>query len=253
MRTINIAGNKVEIYDNIEDLPITRFHKYNKMLLIDAGVGSDLTDIDRHIERAIRFSVKDPQKAATELHNLRLSIYFVQNEISPRNMAFAALVKSINKKEYNDLSDEGLRKIVEILSDATQKEITDHLGSVKKKINNELHLYFPSLFDDVNVKEYHDKLKGRTMLVLQSIISGENKDKEIDDITGDLMMYYKPQSFTGKNSAEIQYDKQFETMCISLAQNLYVKPKEFTVLEFYNAFEYLKEQEKKIKQRNRAK
>lgn len=51
MRTIKLAGKKVEIYDAIEDLPILRFHKYNKMLLIDAGIGSDLSDFDKHIEK----------------------------------------------------------------------------------------------------------------------------------------------------------------------------------------------------------
>ena len=40
MRTTQIGKYKVEIYDAIEDLPMQRFHKYNKMLLVDAGIGS---------------------------------------------------------------------------------------------------------------------------------------------------------------------------------------------------------------------
>ena len=46
MRKIVLAKHKVELYDSIDELPIVRFHKYNKMLLIDAGVGSDLSDWD---------------------------------------------------------------------------------------------------------------------------------------------------------------------------------------------------------------
>ena len=40
MKNVQIKGMNVELYDSIEDLPIMRFHKYNKMLLVDAGVGS---------------------------------------------------------------------------------------------------------------------------------------------------------------------------------------------------------------------
>lgn len=47
MRKIVLAKHKVELYDSIDELPIVRFHKYNKMLLIDAGVGSDLSDWER--------------------------------------------------------------------------------------------------------------------------------------------------------------------------------------------------------------
>ena len=49
MKTVQIKGMDVELYNSIEDLPIMRFHKYNKMLLIDAGIGSDLADFDRHM------------------------------------------------------------------------------------------------------------------------------------------------------------------------------------------------------------
>ena len=61
MKTVQIKGMNVEIYDSIEDLPILRFHKYNKMLLVDAGVGSDLADFDRHIEKAIRYAASPTQ------------------------------------------------------------------------------------------------------------------------------------------------------------------------------------------------
>ena len=55
MRLLQLGKHKVELYDSIEDLPMMRFHKYNKMLLVDAGIGSDLNDFDRHIEKALWF------------------------------------------------------------------------------------------------------------------------------------------------------------------------------------------------------
>lgn len=255
MRTVDIKGKKVELYDAIEDLPILRFHKYSKMLLVDAGIGSDLSDFDRHIEKAIRYAhSKTPQLAAVELENLRQNVYFIQSGISPRHLAFAVLVKSIGGNPCNDLSDDGLQKIVDLFADVPNAELTAHLEAVKKKIDEELRLYFPRLFDDAALKEYFDQLKERTVILLRTIIAGEATEadaKRIDEITAELITYFNPQSFSGADSVEIRYDKQFENMCLILSQNLHVDPKRFTVLEYYNAFEYVKEQARKAqKQKN---
>lgn len=106
-----------------------------------------------------------------------------------------------------------------------------------------MQLYFPKSFDDATVKEYYDQLKQRTLLMLDAIIQGDESDKraEIEQITTLLLTYTKPQSFSGSDSMEIQYDKQFENMCLMLSQHLHVNPKAFTVLEYYNAFEYIKQ------------
>jgi hypothetical protein len=257
MRTIKLAGKKVEIYDAIEDLPILRFHKYNKMLLIDAGIGSDLSDFDKHIEKIIGFlNGKTPEMAVTELENMRQNLYFMQSHISPRCLAFATLVKSIDGKVCNDLSDEGLQKIIQELSDVSNKEMTAQLEAVKKKIDEELRLYFPKLFEDTTLKEYYDRLKRRTVIILQTIINGEaseKEEKEIDDITASLITYFNPQNFMGSDSVEIKHDKQFENMCLLLSQNLHVNPKDFNVLEYYNAFEYIKETARKMQMQKKAK
>lgn len=244
MKTIKLEKHTIEIYDSIDSLPVTRFHKYNKMLLVDAGVGSDLVDFDSHIERAIRFCKTKPDLAATELENLRQNVYFIQSELSPKHLAFCVLIKSIDGKECDDISDESLKKLHETISDITHSELTTELELVKKKIDEELNTYFPKVFDDSTVKEYYDQLRRRTMTMLDAIITGEDKQSEIEEITNLLLTFAKPSIFFGPDSLEIQYDKQFESMCLILSQKLNVKPKTFTVLEYYNAFEYLKEQAK---------
>lgn len=243
MKTIKVGLKSVEIYDAIEELPISRFHKFNKMVLVDAGIGSDLADFDNHIERAIRFSKTNPEVTATELQNLRQNVYFIQSGISPKMLAFCVLVKSINGNPCNDLSDDGLTALQKEFENMPFNELTAQLEAVKKKIDNELQLYFPGQFDDAAVKEYYDTLKRRTMLMLDSIIAGDLEDKrtEIDAITTALITYTKPMEFQGKKSIEISYDKQFESMCLLLSQQLHVNPKNFTVLEYYNSFEYLKQ------------
>lgn len=249
MRNLNIGNLKVEIFDSIDELPVLRFHKYNKMLLIDSGIGSDLVDFDNHIERAIRFSRTKPDLVAEELDNLRQLVYFIQSEVSPKHLAFCVLVKSIDGQPFNDLSDDGLQSLLKRFADMPLAEMTAQLEAVKKKIDDELNLYFPGQFDDGAIKEYYDQMKRRTILMLDAIILGQNMESEIDQITTLLITYTKPMSFQGRDSMEISYDKQFESMCLLLSQQLHVKPKEFTVLEYYNAFEYLKRQIKPQKQK----
>lgn len=249
MKKININGKKVEIYDSIDELPVIRFHKYNKYLIIDTGVGADLNSVDNHIERAIRYIAKSPNDAILELQNLRQTIYMISQELSTKHLAFATLVKSINGKERDDLSDEGIRETLSMINDIKLKEADQLIETVKKKIDDELTLYFPGLFDDARTKEFYDELKRRTILILDEIITGNEKGSEIDKITNMLITFAKPKSFTGSESVEISYNRQFEDMCLLLSQNLHINPKSFTVLEFYNSFMFLKQQ---LKSRERA-
>lgn len=134
MKTIKIGKHRVEMYDSIEDLPITRFHKYNKMLMIDAGLGSDLTDIDSHIEKVMAYlKEQKTEDAVNELLNMRKAIFMVQMNLSPKHLAFAALVVKIDGKAMDDLSDDGLHRVIDMLNDVSRKEIVDVLVDSKKK------------------------------------------------------------------------------------------------------------------------
>lgn len=243
MRTIELQGMAVEIFDGIDELPVTRFHKFNKMLLIDSGVGSDLADVDNHIERAIRFcKAKQPDMAMVELENMRQGMYLIQSEVSPKHLAFCVLVKSIDGEPCTDLSDDGLKALLQRFADAPHTQLTAQTEAVKKKIDEELNLYFPGNFDDATVKEYYDQLKIRTLIMLDAIIAGDvdERQAEIDKMTTLLITYTRPMSFDGTGSMEIQYDRQFENMCLMLSQHLHANAKTYTVLEYYNAFDYVK-------------
>lgn len=246
MKEVRLNKKKVVLYDSIEELPITRFHKYNKMLLVDSGVGSDLDAFNGHIERVIRYINKnDLKNAAAELENLRQNVYFIQSNVSPHNLAFAVLVQSIDGRACDDLTDDGLQKTLAEISGEKQKEVTEHFDSVKKKIDEELRLYFPALFDSSIAKEYYDKLKKRTEIILKKISGKEIEQSDIDGITDELVLFNDPKKFGGSESVEIRQDKQFERMCLLISENLHTEPKKFTVLEYYNALEYLKEMAKK--------
>lgn len=245
------------MYDTIDELPIVRFHKYQKMLLIDAGIGSDIQAFDQRIEKTRRFLMDGKvEKAQKELENLRQSVYMIQSEISPKHRAFAVLVTKFDGVECNDISDDGLAKLTQQLQDVTETELNVKLDSVKKKIDTELKLYFPGLFADSEIKEYFDLLKRRTLALLENIISGKPNPitPEIEKLTTALITYSNPKTFAGSDGVEIKFDREFENLCLVLSEQLHVKPKEYTVLEFYNAFDFVKERTKQAERgRKRAK
>jgi hypothetical protein len=247
MRTEKIGRYTVELFDSISELSIKRFHKFNKYMLIDSGVGSDLEDIDHHIMKIDKY-IRDGDKknAIIQLQNMRQSLYMITQEVNIKHLSFGVLVNKINGKTVFDLSDENIKKIQDKFMNTRISVINRILETVKKKLDEELNLYFPNKFDDISVKEYYEKLKARTLLTLNSIIEGTDNKKLIEDIDNFLLSLAKPKIFSGTDNAEIQFDKQFEDMCLLLTRELSLNIDELTVLQFYNSFEYLKKL-KKIK------
>ncbi len=243
MKKVKLGGHKVEIYDSIDELPMVRFHKYSKMLMVDAGVGSDINDFDAHIERAVRYIRNgDNENGAKELENLRQCVYLILQEQSVRDLSFACLVASIDGKACDDLSEQGLAEVVRTLGATPRKDFTKELDEVKKKIDGELTSYFPDLFDDANAREYYDTMKRRAVAILENIIEGETKErtKQINDMTERMVLYVRPKVFAGRQSVEIQHDKAFESMCLTISRETHADAKRMTVMEYYNAYEYIR-------------
>lgn len=216
-------------------------------MLIDAHVGSDISDFDAHLERVFRYMRSGKNDMAEkELMTLRQNVFFIQSEVSPKNLAFAVLIHTLDGVENSDLSDEALKDLVARLSDVTVGELDAITDESKKKLDSELQVYFPHLFDSAPVKDYYDKLKRRTLLMIKKLTEelSENEEKELESLTTDLVLFSDPQSFSGSESLEIQQDKQFENACLVISQSTHVDPKKFTVLEYYNALFFIKEQTK---------
>lgn len=217
MKTITAGKHTVELFDAIDELPMSRFHKYNKMLLIDSGIGSDIADIDRHLERAALYiQNKETDNAVAEINNMRQNVYFIQQNVSPKCLAFAVLVTKIDGKACDDISDDGLRATAAKLNDMTVGEFDKVFDEAKKKIDAELRAYFPGLFDDADSKQFADELKQRTLAILDTIINGKSKERtaKIEKMTVGLMLYNEPRVFAGADNFEIKHDKQYERMNI---------------------------------------
>lgn len=252
MKEVRLDGHRVVVYNSIDELPMERFHRYNKMLLVDAGVGSEISDFDARIERCVRYIRKgENENAAKELDNLRQNVFLIMQEQGVRDLSFACLVQSIDGEPCNDISEEGLTKVLERLGGVPRRQMTDALQSVKKKIDDELSVYFPDIFNDVESKEWYDTLKRRTLAVLENIINGrsDERDRAIEDMTERMVLYSRPKVFSGSKSVEIEHDKNFESLCLTIQSETHADAKRMTVLEFYNAYEYIRRLSKERKKK----
>lgn len=242
MNKIRLGRHTLEVYENIEELPIKRFHAFNKYLLIDAGIGSDVSDITGHVDRALAFMhQKDEDSAKTELHNLRQALYFVAEKESPKYMSFVPFIHSINGEQVHDLSDENVKKILEKLNHVKKSVFDKLVDTYKKKVEEELDQYFPKRFSDSETKEYHDLLRQKTTLLLSYILEGKkdnlSKATELEYL---IVTFAKPKSFLGAKSAEILYNKQFSEMCLFIQKEAGLDPDKTTVLDLFNALEVVK-------------
>lgn len=135
MKTITLNDNVLKLYDDIDELPIVNFQKFNKYMLIDSGVGSDADSIDRHITKLAKLVKSDDKaQALQELQNMRQNMYMIVNNISPIHLAFTALIYSFNGQLITDLSDENLKAILHRLQHAKRSKIVDIVLNFKKKL-----------------------------------------------------------------------------------------------------------------------
>lgn len=243
MKTVTIKNKTIKLYDSIDEMPIVNFQKYNKYLIIDAGLGSDMDSVDTHIVNIAKYINKnDKSNAMQELQNLRQNLHLIVNSVSPRYMAFASLIHSIDGKELKDLSDNNLQEIISELNEVPHGILIDTLEWLKKKLSNELELYFPTEFESAKEKEAYNKLKERTILQLQQIADDVDNSQRIAEISEFLFDLHKPKTFVGKSSVEIKYDKQFESACMLISQKTSMEAKKMTVLEFYNTITNISKQ-----------
>lgn len=244
MKTVNIKDHIIKLYDSIDELPIVNFQKYNKCILIDSGLGSDVDSVDAHIVNIAKYINSDDKKQAmSELQNLRQNLHMIVSNVSPKYFAFAALIYSIDGKKQTDLSDSHLQEIVDELNEMPHGILVDILSRLKKKLSSELEIYFPDEFSNTaNEKEAYSKLKMKIILQLREITENEDNASHIAEIDKFLFSLHKPKKFTGKDSEEVKYDKQFESACMIISQKTNLNAKSMTVLEFYNTLTNLQKQ-----------
>lgn len=145
---------EVKFYDSIEEMPHRRYMKFNKEMMRANEVGNSMTDVIKRIDRAMGFiQAKESDKAVRELSNARLAYSYSQAELEPKGLALAAMVKSINGVEVDDITTSGLQNTLEVLQNIgmSKRELDHNADLVKKKSNkSSKYSFLSSLMDRIS-------------------------------------------------------------------------------------------------------
>jgi hypothetical protein len=126
---------KVVFYSDVTNLPIKRYQLIQKYSLIDAGIGSTVSDVLRHYTKLDKFiEVKDYEALFTERENLHMNLLNILSEDNTTLYLFASLIESIDgeKVVVNDDTIDELVDLIERcdLSYGVMRDVTDF----KKKV-----------------------------------------------------------------------------------------------------------------------
>jgi hypothetical protein len=105
-------------------------------MMIDLEVGDNIVDYDRRLSRAISYLNNDDSKSAgIELTNQRQCLHNALEGYSPRGMALAVMVNSIDGKTYENYQENDLNEILDKLDNIgfTKELLDDTLDHLKKK------------------------------------------------------------------------------------------------------------------------
>ncbi len=252
MKKLTLNGHKLEVFNDIAELSVERFHQYSRYSLIASGIGDSLADIDKHIKAINELLTRDVKKAQQELLNLRQNLILVLNERDFRHKSMLFLVNSVDGVKWEDFSDEGIDELYSLLNKTSLMEFDKALALVIKDIDEQMLRYFPEMFDDTNDKNICDLLRKKTLLQIDSIQNGTDHSKEIEKISTQIWDKYEPKSFEN-DKAVVDFDRQFENMCLILSKEFQGGVKGYTVMEFYSAYNLLKERDKEMKKLNKKK
>lgn len=247
MKILENNGHKVALYASAEEMPIKRYNKFQKYLLVESGVGSDVESAGRHLSKLFEFiggSMKD--ESLVEAKNLFYNFYMIQQEENLPAMALACLVASIDEEPVVDLSEENLKVIVEKLSffGFTQKEVKARIDEIKKKIASELKRYVPSFFNSGDNFEFFANVKRKALLLAEEEETGVPNVEEMEKIDRYFLEQSKPHNFDAdsEENAVLRHDLNYESLCAVLENNGVHSPQNLSTMQFYHRLEYFKKQ-----------
>lgn len=135
MKTIKIKGTEIKMYSDIRELPMRRYIEFQKNLLIDTGIGSNMDDVDKHFNSLFQYLNHEKiQDAVKESQNLYRNIYAVLNGHNTKLTTLCCFIYSVGKFKCEDITDEGLQVTAQHLINKriTWGEIESHFDEVKK-------------------------------------------------------------------------------------------------------------------------
>lgn len=135
--TVKLPGGVFTLMTNPRHLPETRRIEFECYRIIESGIGAGMADVDRHFDTFIALlNGKKYDDLLPAINNLRFLFFGMLNkQITPRSLALACLVDSVDGEPVNDLSEKGLESVVNRLSamGINDEIIADLFDDSKKK------------------------------------------------------------------------------------------------------------------------
>jgi hypothetical protein len=83
MKVLELKRGKVALYESIKEMPIDLFSTFQKYLVQDLGIGSDISDVAKHFGTLYKYLGNGmTEEAATEAYNLYHNLFLMLNKIS---------------------------------------------------------------------------------------------------------------------------------------------------------------------------
>lgn len=128
----------ITLFDpDIYKIPEYNWQKFQRCLILDAGIGSETKDVIAHTDSIMSAAANDRKEdLSNELNNLRLSLYSAMESISYTSMAFACMVQSIDGETHSIVTDTDINDLSKRIAETeiTHGEIADYVDLLKKKL-----------------------------------------------------------------------------------------------------------------------
>lgn len=128
----------INLFDpDIHKIPEYNWQKFQRCLILDAGIGSDTLSIIGHTDSIVSLAAENRKEdLSNELNNFRLSLYSAMESISYTSMAFTCMVQDIAGETVSIATDTDINNLSKRIAETgiTHGEITDYVDLLKKKL-----------------------------------------------------------------------------------------------------------------------
>jgi hypothetical protein len=236
-------GRVIIFHDDIQNLPILKFQKLNKYMMVANEVGNTFEDYDARMAKALSFLQKGmTAEAIQELSNQRQMVFNAFNEYSPIGKAFAVLVHSIDEVVYTGSSSTEIDRVLEHLNEIGlgYLDSLEKLTELKKKIDFQLEAYFPNLFKNKNLN-INGLRVSRINAMLDLIIDlKDSKDNQkVYQIEKDILEQDRPNSWNVHENENMErlMEVDFQKFAIEVSKEKNLAIEKITTFTFYASYE----------------
>ena len=128
----------ITLYEpEIESIPYYNWHRAQRFIILDAGLGSNTADILKRINNInTHLTNERKEDAMQEVQNMTLGVFSALEGIDYESMTFACLVSDINGVHYKIGTDNEVKIVSDMVkaTGITILEVQSYLQDLKKKL-----------------------------------------------------------------------------------------------------------------------